>query len=174
MKDQRRPYLPQKLKEKQEKLGDQVRHGVFPPKPSFKTNNSLWESRKPYFFLFKRKLIRRKRMINPIISRAKTTRFFPVIKGLFPSDSRKRPNEIATKAPRALPSKERSIEIKMFMFYRSVHDKCAFFSPAFIGCRAVHFSPSHQGDRIRTYGPLYPKQMRWPDCATPRLTPRSI
>ena len=29
----------------------------------------------------------------------------------------------------------------------------------------------HQGDRIRTYGPLYPKQMRWPDCATPRLTP---
>ena len=28
----------------------------------------------------------------------------------------------------------------------------------------------HQGDRIRTYGPLYPKQMRWPDCATPRLT----
>ena len=31
-------------------------------------------------------------------------------------------------------------------------------------------SQSHQGDRIRTYGPLYPKQMRWPDCATPRLT----
>ena len=31
-------------------------------------------------------------------------------------------------------------------------------------------SASHQGDRIRTYGPLYPKQMRWPDCATPRLT----
>ena len=29
----------------------------------------------------------------------------------------------------------------------------------------------HQGDRIRTYGPLYPKQMRWPDCATPRLPP---
>ena len=23
-----------------------------------------------------------------------------------------------------------------------------------------HFGPSHQGDRIRTYGPLYPKQMR--------------
>lgn len=37
--------------------------------------------------------------------------------------------------------------------------------------RLCTFSPSHQGDRIRTYGPLYPKQMRWPDCATPRLTP---
>ena len=31
---------------------------------------------------------------------------------------------------------------------------------------------SHQGDRIRTYGPLYPKQMRWPDCATPRARSR--
>ncbi|GER45649.1 basic-leucine zipper transcription factor family protein [Striga asiatica] len=32
--------------------------------------------------------------------------------------------------------------------------------------------PPHQGDRIRTYSPLYPKQMRRPVCATPRLKPR--
>lgn len=32
---------------------------------------------------------------------------------------------------------------------------------------------TNQGDRIRTYGPLYPKQMRWPDCATPRLPPKT-
>ena len=45
-----------------------------------------------------------------------------------------------------------------------------FFIFKIKGC-AHHISPSHQGDRIRTYGPLYPKQMRWPDCATPRVSP---
>lgn len=42
-------------------------------------------------------------------------------------------------------------------------DGCSYFSICWRNA-------SHQGDRIRTYGPLYPKQMRWPDCATPRLT----
>ena len=56
---------------------------------------------------------------------------------------------------------------------------CACFSPAFPTTdrlRGFALRPlwiPHQGDRIRTYGPLYPKQMRWPDCATPRLPPRT-
>ena len=65
------------------------------------------------------------------------------------------------------PDPMRLTDTKKFSLRREI----SFFFRVIAFTRFFFFGTPHQGDRIRTYGPLYPKQMRWPDCATPRLTP---
>lgn len=62
--------------------------------------------------------------------------------------------------------KMENIEISRFTarigdFILGFYLLCALFARRLAtGWAGTDFGPSHQGDRIRTYGPLYPKQMR--------------